>query len=306
MDEYIKISDEAEFRNEILNGALFALRALAVGSDAGVVEPDYLANVGYQLYDKLTEYSAAEALGIDIVETNSGKDYPVIVTDNQGGAAEVDEGTDIAETPNPSFSRIVLNAHKKVALVEVTNEMITDSNIDSLVNTLSTLMARAIGRVADTSYLLGSGSGNAQGLVDNISTISGGLTLAKLHEVATSLDAEYYRGGRNEQLRWGMSTVTWQAINNYGTTAADRDTAFTNETPLTLFGYPVILSDVFRNTGKRVVFGNFNRAYIARRVTTTAWSSEVDLKRDVVVGRVTQRLDGRVRDAEAARSLTVT
>lgn len=315
MDLYTKV-EEQEFRDLIREGGSFEIpslseakesRTLTTTSDGSLVPRDALAELSVMLYDKLSDFSAAEALGITVIDTKSGQPFPVITTNNQGGAAGAAEASEVSETANPSFTRVFLDAFKRIAVVQVSNELVSDSYLDDLLEELSTLMAQAVARIVDPEFLVGSGNNRPSGLVNGISSFAGGssITLAKLFELSTSLDASYYRGDAKQNLRWGMAASTWQAIANIGSTGEDRTKALSDDKPLVLYGYPVVLSSHIPTSGRPVIFGHFGRAYVARRVGTLDWSNSSDFANDLTVGRVTQRVDGKVRDAEAARAYVV-
>ena len=59
-------------------------RAINTVDDPNIVGSDALADLEVELYNRLTETSAAGALGIKFTETDNSLPYPVVTVNNQG------------------------------------------------------------------------------------------------------------------------------------------------------------------------------------------------------------------------------
>ena len=99
--------------------------------------------------------------------------------------------------------------------------------------------------------------------------------------------------------------------NAAGPVGTGTSAAFSDDAPLMLWGYPVVLcNDMPTGTsnGTRIaVFGDFGRAVSARRVTTVASSdmSPLAFSNDQTELRHVSRVDSRVTDSSAARALVI-
>lgn len=313
-----------DFRRALLAGGEVRLpgrvdaerRALTVGADGGVVAADALAAVS--LYNRLNDYSAALDAGVTVVDTPNGQPYPVVVTVNQPGAQPLAEGTELVETPNVSFSRFYLGAHKYTSQAVLTNEVLADTYVEGWVDELASLGAEGVARVFDPLLIAGSGSGQPSGLIGNVAVQRSGGTNApssdNFRDVAFSLNPARYRGSSRDRLRWLMSPQAFRVAAGFPSTgagtAAETAQALSDDKPLYLFGFPVVLSaDVpyATSSGTTVaLFGDFSKAYVVRRTgVSVSLSSSALFSQDAQVLRVSLRVDGRVRDASAVRALVI-
>ena len=288
-----------------------------VGSPA-LVGSDALADVGVELYNRLTETSAAGALGVKFVETTNSLPYPVVTVNSQGVAAASVEGTALRESGNITFSRVYLGAHKTVASVPASNEMLSDTYLaGGGVEELLGLLTDAAARRVDPLVFNGTGTNQPRGFVQDLPavTVDANPSHEQLFDVSLLLDSALYR--EPEYLCWGfhrdvLARIYGQGFSNSaGPVGSGTSRAFSDDKPLMLWGYPVVLcNDLATGTsnGTRIgVFGHFRRAVRLRFWKTVAVSDETPqaFGSDQTDLRVSMRIDSRVVDATAARALVV-
>ena len=290
-------------------------RTLTVGADGELVPADAEAEFTVKLYDRLTDYSAAIDAGVMLTPTPNGADYPVIVTVDQPKARRVGEDANTTETSNITFARITLGAYKYTAQTVISNELMQDSYLEDFIDEVTDKLAEAIAREIDPLIIGGSGTNEPQGLVQNVEVgaISGNnINPDHFFDLSTSLDPAYFRGEKKDQLRWLMSVEAYREVAEFSTTgagdASEASRATSDDDPLYLWGYPVVLSDnmsVGTSRGDTIaLFGYFGRAYKARATPLRDDVSTGALfDQDAVAVRSVVRMDGKVRDREAVKAL---
>ena len=308
--------DTKEFRNALLRGgvnlpSLPEARTLTKVDDPGLVPTD--AAFVIKLYDRLTDYSAAMAAGITITETPEGNPWPVVVTVDQPRSRRVPEGATVRETSNITFARFYLGAHKYTGQVAISNELLEDSYLEDFVDELADKLAEAIARQLDPLFIRGTGVDQPRGLVGNVEAgaAAGNNTNPDLFlDLSTSLDPALLR--RKDQLRWLMSVEAYREVAEFAGTgagdAAEASRATSDDDPLYLWGYPVVLTEHMALGTARgstlALFGHFGRAYQARAVPMRSdISGHAEFPMDVSLLRGVSRVDGRVRDRTAVKAL---
>jgi HK97 family phage major capsid protein len=243
------------------------LRDLSLAAAAG----GYTVPTGFarQLYDYLTVFSGMRRTNATILTTSSGEvmDFPKVLT--QGTAAIVGEGTALAEL-DPTFGKMTLTPYKYGQLLQITRELLEDSAVD-ITGFIAKDMARALARITDTAYVLGSGSNAPQGVVPAVGTGVGPttgtnaitVTVDNLIDLVYSVNEEY----RNNGAQWLMKDATAGMIRK----AKDTDGQYLWQpsvvagTPDRLLNYPVITDPnvvVAAAASKSVLFGDFSTFYI--------------------------------------------
>ena len=292
-------------------------RAVTTVADPALQKPDALAELQVELYNRPNETSAAGALGINFVETPDGNPYPIVVVNNQGTGVSLAEGTANRETGSPSFTRTYLGAHRYVSSVPVSSEMVSDNYIMSFMDELATLLADSTSRVIDPLVFNGTGTSQPRGFLQDLPTITVGANPNHEQLFAASLSLNSARYREKERLRWGMHRDVYARIyaqgfsNAAGPVGTGTSAAFSDDAPLMLWGYPVVLCNDMPNgtsNGTRIaVFGDFGRAVSARRVMTVGASdlSPAAFANDEYELRHVSRVDSRVTDSSAARALVI-
>ena len=311
-----RLADGEEVRLPTLGDArmLIAQRDIGVGADAALVPADALADFTVMLYDRLTDYSAAVACGISIVETPDGRPWPIITTADQPQAMAQDENSTLVETANVTFRRFYLGAHKRLGQAVVSNELVIDTHIEQFMNELADLLAEAVARKIDPEYIVGSGVDESFGIVDSVSAYPTATaarpTIDELLDISVSLDPAMYRKENRAKLRWLMHSTTWKEIAKSRGGSTESAHPLSDDEPLMLWHYPVVLSDdmpVGSDRGTRpVLFGHFERAYVARQTETeVSISAGALFSQDSQIARARIRTDGRVRDSSAVTAAVV-
>lgn len=294
-------------------------RAINTVDDPNIVGSDALADLEVELYNRLTETSAAGALGIKFTETDNSLPYPVVTVNNQGVGAATAEGAAQRESGDITFNRIYLGAHKVVASVPATNEMLSDTYIRNNLDELVMLLSDAAARHIDPLVFNGRGVAQSepQGFVGQLPaiTVPANPNHEQLFAASLALDSAIYR--ERDYLCWGFHRDVLARIyaqgfsNSAGPTGTGTAMAFSDDKPLMLWGYPVVLCNDLPNgtaNGTRIgVFGHFKRAVRARYWKSTGISSESPraFSNDETDFRVSIRFDSRVVDTTAARALVI-
>lgn len=209
--------------------------------------------------------------------TPSGNDMPWPTVDDTANVGEL-LGENVAATEQDvSFGQVVLKAFKyssKIVLVSM--ELLQDSffNIDEILNEL---LAERIGRITNTHFTIGTGSGQPEGVVVASGlgkTGASGQTTSIIQEDIIDLEHSIdplYRPGASYMLadsslkiikKLKDSTGRWLfQANNEASLAAS------NQGP-TINGYPFTINQdiaAMAASAKSVLFGNFNK-YVVRDV----------------------------------------
>jgi len=226
------------------------------------------------------------------------------------------QGTALAGT-DPTFNSFVLDAYKYGELVIVANEVIQDSVVD-IVDFVTGDIARALGRVIDTDLVVGTGTGQPNGImtaVGGAGTIATGGSLIdptyeKLVDLVYSVNDEY----RNDpSCAWLMKDATAGVLRKLRDGAGGTVGAVLWDPSLThgiqggqpdrLLGYPVYTDPnvaALASNSKSILFGALN-AYWVRTVgnITVERDDSRYFDTDQVAFRAKWRVDGELADATA-------
>jgi HK97 family phage major capsid protein len=147
----------------------YEARALVGGSGSGsyVVPDDYLGTV----WDRLAESSVAIASGMTVIDTDSDTLHVPKLTADASAAWTAEGGTITAA--DPTLSEEVATPRKLAALVQLSNEVIADSN-PAILDVVSANLIRSLGLKLDLGIFEGSGTPpeiTGMGNVSNISEI---------------------------------------------------------------------------------------------------------------------------------------
>lgn len=234
------------------------------------------------------------------------------------GTQVISQGTAIGGT-DPTFARMQLDAYRYGQLVAVDNSTLQDSVID-LGSFLGRDMGRAVGRVVDADLTVGSGTGEANGLMTagSVRVTTGGSlitpTFEKLVDVVYSV-ADAYRttgtagwlmkdstAGTLRKLRDGaggtIGAVLWEPSLTNGIQGGQPDR---------LLGYPVFTSANVAAAGsaaKTIAFGDM-AAYYIRTVGNPVIEadSSFGFDKDLTYFRAKWRVDGDLIDTAAVTVL---
>jgi HK97 family phage major capsid protein len=282
------------------------LRVATVGTAAsgGTTVPTSFSR---ELYDYLEVYSGMRRTNATILTTASGEniDMPKVVS--QGTAAVVGEGTALAAV-DPSFSKLTLGSWKYGQLLQISNELASDSGVDIL-GFIAKDCGRAIARVTDTQYVIGTGSTGPLGVMVAAGTgVTGGTGLAGVPTLDNLIDLYY---SVNEEYRmngaqWLMKDATAGAIRKVKTTDGQYlwQPSVVAGTPDRLLNAEVISDPNVVATAlnaNSVGFGDFS-TYIIRDVGTVRFerSDDFAFDKDLITYRCVFRTDGDLIDLTGA------
>jgi HK97 family phage major capsid protein len=252
---------------------------------------------------------AASAIGRLAREfiTDSGATLALPVASAHGGATWAAENA--ATSPSDeTFGEVQLGAGKISTKLIASEELAADARVDFAAH-LAEELGRRLGAVEGAAFATGSGTGQAQGLVNAVPVVvaaTGSTMVYKLVDllaVFKSLPAPY------------RSRATWLlSADDFGSLAALQDTAGSLVLPAlqnaepSLLGRPVEVDAYLpapAANARSAVFADFQSAYVIRRVSGISVQRLEELHSDSgqLGFRAVERVDGRVMLGDAARVL---
>ena len=298
----------------------------AVGSGGATVPTGFLT----RLYDFRETYSTFRAMGPEILRTSTGNNIEMPVVNAHGiaqgaaGSAGLVENSIIGGT-DPVFAEITLGAYKAAQVVPISNELIQDNAVN-LEGWLAGDLARAVARRENEWFWAGSGTGEPLGVTNagftGVETAANNaITYADMVNVLVSLDQTYGNLGTHQmqmadgpppELCWAMAQQTLGQV----FLIQDRDGRYMFQPMLSqgmhdrVMGYKVVTSahlPVIAPDATVIYFGSARDAFVLREAGATRIESSDDSKfaRDARDYRIACRVDLRVRDTRAIKSLTM-
>lgn len=297
------------------------------GASAGsLVIPTTFAN---SLYQYMEANSAIRQIS-RVITTQSGEpmSFPKVGTHGVGTRV-IAEGTVIGGT-DPVFALFTLNAYKYGQLVRVSNEAAADLGFD-LLGFVAENIGRAVGRITDTQYVSGDGSGDPNGVVTaatvgattggSLIALGGGAAAAATGNIDCLINLQHsiVSSYRNNNSAWVMHDSTAGTIRKLkdggnGTIGAyiwtpntTIDSASGNRMPDRLLGDPVYTDVNFGTNGsavKPVAYGDWS-AYWVRDSGSFRLerSDERYFDSDEIGFRGLLRTDSDLADANAIKTL---
>lgn len=170
---------------------------------------------------------------------------------------------------DPKFKTIELTAHKIATEIDVTFEMLRNSEID-ITSYVMDLLIRRLGAEINALLMMGSGTGQPQGLAkaENVIKVEAasntGVKITDFIKVQTAMHPDYVGG-----CKWFMNRATFQAaammLDNTGRPYMVSEWDVVNNKPVyKLLGHEIIISDVMDGieaSKTAVVFANPTMAY---------------------------------------------
>lgn len=170
---------------------------------------------------------------------------------------------------DPKFKTIELTAHKIATEIDVTFEMLRNSEID-ITSYVMDLLIRRLGAEINALLMMGSGTGQPQGLAkaENVIKVEAAsnteVKITDFIKVQTAMHPDYVGG-----CKWFMNRATFQAaammLDNTGRPYMVSEWDVVNNKPVyKLLGHEIIISDVMDGIGASktaVVFANPTMAY---------------------------------------------
>ncbi len=246
------------------------------------------------------------ALAREIV-TDTGGTLPLPTAPAHGAGGWVAENA--AGTPSDeTFAQVELGAFKSQAKVIASEELAQDAGVpfdDYLTGELGTRLAT----VQEAAFATGSGTGQPQGFVPNVPTVTaatGSATAFRLADLSAAYRAlpPAYRPAAT----WVFHPDTFGSLAALTDSAGGLVLPSLQQDPPVLFGRPVFVSADMpapAASAKSGAFGDFRTGYAIRRVRGVGITRLVELHSDngQLAYRALERVDGRVVIPDAIRTL---
>jgi HK97 family phage major capsid protein len=285
------------------------VRAQSTTTTAG----GYLIPQGFsELLDKALKAYGGMRQAARVFPTPDGRDIPWPTVDDTANVGEIISENSTHNNQDVAFGQITLKAYKYSSkMVPVSVELLQDSFFD-VEALLAELLAERMGRILNTHFTTGTGTGQPKGVVVEAGLGKAGLTgqttsviYADLVDLLHSVDPAYREGSTFmfadstlkaiKKLVDGSSRPLWQpALNGIAGAAPD-----------TILGYPYVINQDVAAMGvsaKSILFGNFKKYIIrdARDITVVRL-----VERYAELGQVAflafSRHDGRAINAAALK-----
>jgi len=243
------------------------------------------------------------------IVTDNGDSLQVPANTAHGTAAWVAESG--AFTPSDeTFAQVTLSAFKAATKIIVSEELLEDSafGLDSF---LAQEFGERIAILEENAYMVGSGSGQPQGIVANVTQAAAATGNATTFSYTALVTAIFTLP---PQYRQNASFIVndLSARNLYlmvdGQNRPLWNVNMASDGPDTFLGYPIYTHPNLAApaaSAKSLLFGDWKRSYMIRRVSGFSMQRQNELHSDngQVGFRGQERVDGRVVLAEAAIAL---
>jgi HK97 family phage major capsid protein len=287
-------------------------RALSKGTTTagGFLVPTDFYN---QLIRALRFMGSMASLATEVV-TDSGDSIQVPANTAHGTAAWLAEAGSYSPS-DETFAQVTLGANKATSKIIVSEELLQDSAFD-LDSFLAREFGERIGVLENTAYIKGSGTGQPQGLLSsatasNITTSTaavGNATSFTYSALVTAIFAlpKQYRDNASFIVNDQAARNLYLMLDSQNRPLWNVNVATTG--PDTFLGYPIYTDPDVPAPGANnisVLFGDWKRTYIVRRVTGFGIQRQNELHSDSgqVGFRGYERVDGKVVLAAAGIAL---
>ena len=295
----------------------------AIAWDTGSVASAVPVTTARSLYEILEATIAMFRAPTTKINTGSGEQMKFPKVTAHAIATQVSgQGTALAGT-DPTFGSVTLDAFKYGELVRIASEVVTDTAID-IIGFITRDVGRALGRKIDTDLVVGTGSGQPQGLMSaaivgsNGTIATGGSLITPTYEnlvdLAYSVNDAYRSGGSTAWLMRDATAGNLRKLRDGagGTVGAvlwepSQQSGIQQGQPDRLLGFPVYTDPnvaSLASNAKIVAFGDFS-AYYIRTVGPVVLERDDSrfFDTDEVAIRGKWRVDGDVADVTALNLL---
>ena len=306
-----KASDEykAAFWNMVRSRSSHyaVVNALQIGTDS---EGGYLVPDEYErtLVQALEEENRLRSM-CKIIRTSSG-DRKIPLVASHGTASWVEEEGAIPESDD-AFGQITIGAHKLASMIKVSDELLQDSVFD-VAGYIATEFARRTGDAEEAAFINGDGAGKPYGMLHETNGAAVGITAASATTLAADelLDLIYsLKSPYRKHAVFLMNDATIKAIRKLkdGNGQFLWHAGLKEGEPDMLLGYRLVTSThmpVIGAAAKPILFGDLSSYWIADREGRSIQRlNELYAATGQVGFRVTQRVDGRLVQAEGIKCL---
>jgi HK97 family phage major capsid protein len=243
--------------------------------------------------------------GATVLPTDHGRDLLLPKTASHPAAGTiVSEGAAIGEN-DPVFGAGTLHRYKWASLIQVTNELLQDTEID-LLGYLAAIIGRQLGNGMGAHFTTGTGSSQPTGFVKTGGTVvtggtgqSGIATASELIDVYYNLSEPY-----RENAKWFLSNTAAKGIRKLtaSTSGLFQWTNGLDAAPDSLFGMPVFTDPnmpAAAVNGTSVAFGDFSAYHVRLTPLSFERSDDFAYGNDIVTFRAKVRADGLNLDSGA-------
>jgi HK97 family phage major capsid protein len=266
------------------------------------------------LYEYLEASIAALRMPTTKVNTAAGEALTFPRVGTHGIATQViAQGTAIGGT-DPIFANMTLNAYKYGQLVQVASEMVTDSAFD-IIGFVTRNVARATGRVIDADLVVGTGTGEPNGMMTATTQTAntGGSLINPSYSSLIDLQHAVVDEYRGPDAAWLMRDATMAVIRKIRDGAGGTEGApiwqpsitmgITAGAPDVLLGFPVYtdpnVASIASNAAV-IAYGDWSAYYFRSAGNFTfERSDEYAFNTDLVSFRGKWRVDGDLIDTLA-------
>lgn len=254
---------------------------------------------------------------VEEITTEAGNDLPWPTNNDTGNTGAIlAENTQITEQ-DVTFGVKTLGAYTYTSkLIRVSLQLLQDSGVD-IEGFLSRRIGERLGRIANTHLTTGTGSSQPQGFitgatVGKTTANSTAITYDELIDLIHSVDVAYRTNGARFEMNDAVVAYVRKIRDDSGGAGIGRpiwEPSVQVGQPDSLLGYAVTVNNdmaaTITATDKTIAFGDFNAAYVARRVNGGQVMRLAERYADYLqVGFFGfQRLDGLVQDASAIKVL---
>jgi HK97 family phage major capsid protein len=241
------------------------------------------------------------------ITTDTGSTLTLPVATTHGVGAWTAENA--ATSPSDEvFSEVPLGAPKVSTKVIASEELAQDPRA-SFDEYLAEELGRRLGALEGQAFAVGSGSGQAQGIVNGVTAVvaaagsAAAYKLADLASIYRALPAPY-----RAKATWLINGDTFAGLASLADTAGALVLPALQGPSPSLFGRPVEIEPYLPAPAagaRSLIFGDLSSAYVIRRVSGVSVQRLEELHSDngQLGFRGRERVDGRVVLADAARAL---
>ena len=261
-----------------------------------------------ELWANLIEVSGILQAGATVLETESGESLQVPKTLTHSSGALTAETVAISAS-DPTFGQLTLGAYKYGVLIQVSNELVTDTAVD-LLGYLAMQAGRAVGNAFGVHAITGTGSSQPRGItIDTTLGVTGNASVAGVFTGDNLIELMYsviapYRTSPNAAFM--MRDASMATVRKLKDTAGQYiwQPSLSLGSPDLILGKPVYTDPNIAATGlaaKSVLFGDISQ-YLVRTVQGVRFerSDEYAFNTDLVTFRCVFRADGGLIDLTGA------
>jgi HK97 family phage major capsid protein len=204
----------------------------------------------------------------NVFSTSKGGDLSIVTNDDTSNVGELLAESATAAALDTAFGVVTLNAHKYSSKsMLITRELLQDSEYN-LVSFLAELMAERIGRITNTHYTTGDGSGKPRGIVTasvagKSAAATGATTFSELLDLKHSVDSTY-----RSNATWMFNDSTLVALKKLAIVSANQSLwqpGIVGGAPSTIDGQAYTVNNDMASmatTTKPIIYGDMKKYWV--------------------------------------------